>query len=384
MQKRFLYFLLTAAICGLTACGIQAAVPLPKKGTESMLTEYYFPSEESAHEGTWLTWPHHHTYGKEYRDEVEGIWLAIAAALHTGETVHIIAYDEEEKHRITRLLQSRQIHMSRVDFVIAKSDDVWSRDTGPMFVLDKNGRRFIADFAFNGWGKKTPFQNDDDIPRAIAAAKGFPILPITDFVLEGGSVELDGSGTAMLCKSSVISEGRNPNMQVAEAEEYLARYLGATNFIWLEGVVGEDITDAHIDGTARFVDDKTILTLSEPDFFQLYEGVIESDYATLRSAKNANGELYEIIELPTTAENVDGLDYKGSYLNYYVGNEVVLVPVYGDRNDAIAVKILSELYSARKVVPIDVTVLYQYGGMLHCVTQQQPQESICPASVLYE
>ena len=90
------------------------------------------------------------------------------------------------------------------------------------------------------------------------------------------------------------------------------------------------------------------------------------------SAKNAEGTPYEIIELPMTAENVEGLDYKGSYLNYYAGNEVVLVPVYGDINDEVATEILAELYAGREIVPIDVTALYQYGGMIHCVTQQQP------------
>lgn len=338
-----------------------------------MAASYRFPSEEGLHEGTWLTWPHQYTYGKAYRDEIEEIWLEMTAALHTGETVHIIAYDETEQRRIAALLQNEQIDMSRVDFVIAKSDDVWIRDTGPIFVKGENEEVIITDFAFDGWGGKTPFQNDDAIPQAVSAAKGFPVLSVPDFVLEGGSVELDGSGTAMLCKSSVVSTARNPSMSVSQAETYLGKYLNATNFIWLEGVVGEDITDAHIDGMARFLDDKTLLTLSESDFFELYEGVDQRDYITLLSAKNADGEPYDIIELPMTAEYVEGLDYKGSYLNYYVGNEVVLVPSYRDPNDGVAAKILSELYPNREIVPIDVTNLYQYGGMLHCITQQQPK-----------
>lgn len=172
----------------------------------------------------------------------------------------------------------------------------------------------------------------------------------------------------MLNKSSVVSAARNPGLNVQQAEEYLTRYLGVTNFIWLEGVVGEDLTDAHIDGTARFFNDTTLLTMKEEDFFNLYEGVVESDYDKLLTAKNARGEPYEIIELPMTSKNVKGLDYKGSYLNFYVGNKVVLLPVYGDSNDDIAAAILSELYAGRDIVPINVTALYQYGGMLHCIT----------------
>lgn len=338
------------------------------------MTQYYFPAEETPHEGTWLTWPHAYTYGEDYLEEVEYIWLEMAYALHTGEKVHIIAYDETEQVRIETLLTAEGLDMNQVDFVIAKSDDVWCRDTGPIFVFDEQDKLLIADFAFDGWGGKTAYHNDDKIPQAVAAQKGIPIVSIPDFVLEGGSVELDGSGTAMLCKSSVVSKNRNPGMSVSQAENYLSQYFGATNFIWLEGVVGQDITDAHIDGTARFVDNKTILTMSETDFFELYEDVIESDYDALHSAKNASGESYKIIELPMTSDNVAGLDYKGSYLNFYVGNEVVLVPIYGDQNDTAATKILAEIYADRKIVPIDVTTLYQYGGMLHCITQQQPMD----------
>lgn len=373
MHKKLLCLLLGAVTGCLTGCDAQAQASSFHKEENKLPIQYQFPSEESAHEGTWLTWPHHYTYGKEYRDEVEDIWLEMAYALHTGEMVHIIAYDKTEQARIIKLLETEGVDMNRVDFIIAKSDDVWSRDTGPMFVFDETGKLTIADFSFDGWGRKTAYQNDDKIPLVIASVKGFPIVSIPNFVLEGGSVELDGSGTAMLCKSSVVSKNRNVGMGVSQAEEYLTQYLGATNFIWLEGVVDEDITDAHIDGMARFYDNESLLTVSEDDFFELYNGIVESDYETLLSAKNAHGKPYEIIELPMTSKNVSGLDYKGSYLNYYVGNEVVLVPVYGDTNDAVAVEILSELYNNREIVPVDVTALYQYGGMLHCVTQQQPQ-----------
>lgn len=356
-------------ICGillvLAGCGANME--------DTKMAEYQFPSEDAKHEGTWLTWPHHHTYGKEYREEIEPVWVKMADALHKGENVHIIAYDANEETRIANLLTAAGLDMGKVDFTIAKSDDVWSRDTGPMFVLDSRGRAFIADFGFDGWGGKASYKLDDAIPRAVAKAKGIPILSIPGFILEGGSVELDGSGTAMLCKSSAVSHNRNPDKTIAEAEAYLTQYLGAINFIWLEGALDEDITDAHIDGMARFLDDRTLLTVSEEDFYNLYEGIQEQDYNILHSAVNAKGEPYEVIELPMTDQNVQELDYKGSYLNYYIGNEVVLLPVYYDQNDAVAEDILSELYPDKEIVPIDVTALYQYGGMLHCVTQQQPE-----------
>ncbi|BDZ30287.1 agmatine deiminase family protein [Lactiplantibacillus sp. WILCCON 0030] len=333
----------------------------------------YFPKETARHEGTWLTWPHRYTYGRAYRNEIEPIWIAMTAALSHGEKVHIIAYNVKEQKRITQLLTRAKVDLRQVDFTIAKSDDVWSRDTGPIFVRQANGQLTIADFGFNGWGGKTAYHRDNDIPKAIAKATGIPRVSVPDFVLEGGSVELDGHGTALLCKSSVLNDNRNPGMSKAEAEAEMTKYLGATNFIWLDGVKGEDITDAHIDGMARLLDTRTILTVSKHDFLQLYEGINPKDYDRLHHATNAKGDPYRVVDLPMTAKNVRGLDYQGSYLNYYVGNEVVLVPTYHDKNDRVALQILSQLYPQRKIVGIDVTALYQYGGMLHCVTQQQPE-----------
>jgi len=337
------------------------------------MKKFFFPSEETMHEGTWLNWPHHYTYGIEHREEIEPIWIAMTSALHKGENVHIVVYNDFELIRVTELLKNAGINMTHIDLVIAESDDVWSRDTGPLFVLDEGGKLAIANFAFDGWGRKASYEKDNNIPQEIARAKSIPLIELPDFVLEGGSVELDGHGTAMLCKSSVVSKNRNSHKSIKDAEKYLAQYFGVSNFIWLEGVLDEDITDGHIDGTARFYGENTILTVSEDDFFELYKGAKREDYLTLCSAKNARGVPYRIVEFPLTVGVVEKAGIKGCYLNYYVGNEVVLLPAYLDENDARAIQIMSELYPDKEIVPIDVRALYQYGGMLHCVTQQQPK-----------
>ena len=241
-----------------------------------------------------------------------------------------------------------------------------------MFVKDQEGQLKIVDFAFDGWGKKTPYKHDDAIPQVVAKNRNLPLIDVSSFVLEGGSVEMDGHGTLLATKSSIISKNRNPKMSQAEVESHLKTYLGATNIIWLDGVTDEDITDAHIDGFVRFYDKETLLTVPESDFFDLYEGIKESDYDILLSAKNADGKTYKIEEIPLTKENVQNLDYKGSYLNFYIGNEVVLLPVYGDENDQVAIEKMKKLYPSRRIVPINVVNLYKHGGMIHCVTQQQP------------
>lgn len=372
-MNRILAICMVAALL-LTACAAPANTEAGEPKEESKMT-YTMPAEDLPHEGTWLTWPHRYTYGIEYQQEVEHIWVQMVDTLHIGERVHIVAYDKTEQARIKKLLADSAVDLTQIDFVLAKSDDVWARDTGPMFVFDENGGLVIANFAFDGWGEKVPYENDDQIPAAVAEQKNFPTVAIPGFVLEGGAVELDGNGTLMAAKSSVVSKNRNSDFSVRQAEEYLSRYLGIRNFIWLEGVTDEDITDAHIDGTARFLDDSTILTVSKSDFAKLYENINMDDYAKMQSARNAAGKPYEIIELPLTKEIVEGADCYGSYLNYYIGNEVVLVPVYDDENDVLALETIAELYPTREVVPIVVNDLFQYGGMLHCVTQQQPHQS---------
>lgn len=364
-------FILICLLLTLTGCAAADMQPIFVK-EETDMQKYKFPAEDKKHEGTWLTWPHHYTYGVSYREEIEPVWIEMVKALNGGENVHIIAYDKTEKKRITKILESEAVDMTNVDFLLARSDDVWTRDTGPIFVYDESKNIVIANFAFDGWGEKTAFERDNKIPAVAAETKNIPIINISGLVLEGGSVELDGAGTLMACKSSVVSSSRNWDMTAAQVEKYLTKYLGATNFIWLEGVEGEDITDAHIDGMARFYDENTLITVSKSDFLDMYETIRESDYEVLLNGKNTKGQPYKIVELPMTVNNVDGLDYRGSYLNYYVGNDVILLPVYNDTNDKKAMDIIQKLYRSKKVVPIDVSALFQYGGMLHCVTQQQP------------
>ena len=163
---------------------------------------------------------------------------------------------------------------------------------------------------------------------------------------EGGAVEIDGNGTLMATKSAILNKNRNPNMTQEEAEEIFTKYLGVTNFIWLNGKAGLEMP--------------------------------ESDIKTLYAATNKSGIKYMFVKLPLTKNNVTTeygkkLDYQGSYVNYYIANTVVLVPNYNDVNDAVANALIQKLYPTRKVVGIDVRNLYANGGMIHCVTQQQPK-----------
>ncbi|MBP7173879.1 MAG: agmatine deiminase family protein [Cloacibacterium sp.] len=346
---------------------------------------YTMPEESEPHEGTWLQWPHQYQYGTAYRNGLDQTWVSMTKELVSGEKVHIIAYNETEKNRIIGLLNAANVPLNNVDFKIYKTDDVWVRDNGPIFVKDKNGKLVIQDWGFNGWGQKIDdqsgiaigFANCNQIPSKIASDLGKTLVDINSIMInEGGSVEIDGNGTLMACKSSILNNNRNPGMTQTKAEEIFRKYLGVTHFIWLDGQAGLELTDQHIDGFARFGNSSTIVTMNEDDLLDF--DVKQSDIDKLYSAKNKNGTAYTFLKVPLTKNNVvttngKNLGYKGSYVNYYIANNKVLVPNYNDPNDAVANSIIQTLYPTRTVVGIDVRNLYENGGMVHCVTQQQPQ-----------
>ncbi|MBX7225562.1 MAG: agmatine deiminase family protein [Chitinophagales bacterium] len=345
---------------------------------------YTMPEESEKHEGTWLQWPHHYQYGLSYRNSLDPTWVAMTKALVTSENVHIIAYNQTEKDRIIALLNAASVSLTNIDFKLYKTDDVWVRDNGPIFARDTNGNLVIQDWGFNGWGRKIDeisgypieYDNCNSIPGKIGADIDKNVINLNETLInEGGSVEIDGHGTLMACKSSILNKNRNPRMSQAQVESIFKKYLGVTNFIWLEGQAGLELTDQHIDGFARFGNSTTIVTMNQDDLLAF--DVKQSDINLLMSAKNKNGVAYSFVNVPLTKNNVkktdgDDLGYKGSYVNYYIANTKVLVPNYNDSNDAIANGIIQTLYPDKTVVGIDVRNLYENGGMVHCVTQQQP------------
>lgn len=338
---------------------------------------YTMPDETQPHEGTWLQWPHQYQYGTTYRNRLDATWVAMTKALVQGEKVHIIAYNSTEKSRISTLLTNAGASLTQIDFKIYQTNDVWVRDNGPIYVKDAAGKMYIQDWGFNGWGKKTPYAKDNTIPAQVATAQSLAKIDLNaNMVLEGGAFEIDGKGTFLATKSAILNSNRNPNMTQTQAEAILSQNLGVTNFIWLNGVAGSDLTDMHIDGFARFANTTTIVTMNNTDL--LYWEVPQTDINKLLAAKNTSSTPYNFIKLPLTKNNVftaygKNLGYKGSYINFYTANNSVLVPNYNDPNDAIANAQIQALYPTKTVVGIDVRNLYENGGMIHCVTQQQPK-----------
>lgn len=341
---------------------------------EPEVAPYIFPDENELHQATWLIWPHKYYYEEETVRKLDPIWIQMTDALVTGEKVKIVAYNKGEKERIENLLDDYGVDMKQVSFFIHKTEDVWARDTGPLFVKDHSGDKKILDFAFNGWGEKVPFEHDSKLAKRLSKDIGADYVKVHDLVMEPGAMELDGRGTFMATRSSIVNDNRNPGLSEKDVECIIESVLEVDNFIWLDGQVGMDITDFHIDGFVKFYEGDTIITMESADLLDW--GLSKSDIERLEGATNAEGRPYKFVYLPLTSENVlmengDSLGYKGSYVNYYVANDVVLVPFYNDANDQLAKDILRDLYPDRWVIGIDVRELYVNGGMIHCVTQQE-------------
>lgn len=360
LQPLMFWTLILAPVLGLLSCqkeGIAPEIPATQ-------ATYTLPSEEVFHEGTWLQWPHDNGWDSRHVERYEASWIAMAKALHTGERVHIVVYDSDEQNRVSQLLADEGLSMGSIDFFVWKTDDVWIRDNGPQFVFDQRQKLNVQNWEFNGWGNKSEFQHCNQIPGKIARSLGLPLINVP-MVNEGGSIEVDGKGTLMAKRSSILNNNRNPGWTQDQVENYFKQYLGVSNFIWLEGVKGGDITDDHIDGTARFAGESTIVTYFPADSER-------GEYEILSKATNAQGESYRIFHLPITQNNVGSSGEKGIYINFYVANTVVLVPNFGDPNDAVANATLQSLYPNKTVVGIESSELLEDGGMVHCVTMQQP------------
>ncbi|PCC70764.1 agmatine deiminase [Nannocystis exedens] len=263
------------------------------------------------------------------------------------------------------------------------TDDAWIRDYGPIFVKRKSdGALALHDFHFNNWGGKYgDCANDDVVPQKVALLLSMPVW-IHDFVLEGGSIEVNGVGTVMTSESCLFHPGRNANLGRADIERELHAALGTTHAIWLPAGIAGDDTDGHIDDLARFVAADTIAAVRAPQGHPDHE-VLERNWEALTQARDQNGQKLQLVELPAPAPIFWDFppedDWPGgvrqvpaSYANFLFANRAVLVPTFEQPTDEQALKIFEQLFPDRVVVPVPAKYLVVGLGSLHCLSQQQP------------
>ncbi len=341
---------------------------------------YTITNEDEPHDATWLQWPHQYQYGAIYSKRLDATWVEMTAALANSERVNIIVYDETEKVRIADMLKTSNVAMTNVSLKIMTTDDCWIRDNGPFYVRNKNGDLTLEDWGFNAWGKKAKFTNCDQIPAKIATDQALPLIDLSAVLtIENSSIQMDGFGTMMATKSSILNNNRNNGKNQSQVEQILKKNIGATHFIWLKGSSNVDNTDFHIDSFARFANDSTIVTMDDEDLMEWK--VTETDIEVINNATNEIGKPYTFLKLPLTKKSIitaygKNLGYKGSYLSYYVANTVVLVPNFNDDNDTVANDLIQKLYPNRKVIGIDIRNLFATGASIHNVCKEQPKKNL--------
>ncbi|MFB3763892.1 MAG: agmatine deiminase family protein [Methanotrichaceae archaeon] len=333
---------------------------------------YCMPAEWERHDAIWLSWPYDLDSFPEV-DEVEKAYISIIKAIHESEFVNLLVKDELMQARVADLLKQAGVNLRRLKFHLVNYADVWFRDYGPTFVVNRSAKKLaMVNWIFNAWGGKYPeLVGDSRIPYIINDDLKLECFR-PGIVLEGGSIEVNGCGTVITTEQCLLNRNRNPTLTKEQIEAYLREYLGACNIIWLkQGIAGDD-TDGHVDDIARFVDPTTVLCAYEDDENDDNYQPLKDSYEILSSAVDQNGNTLKVIKLPMPGFVGGERRLPASYANFYIGNDIVLVPVFGHKNDQVALKIIEKAFPNRKVLGVDCKEMVHGLGTIHCISQQQP------------
>jgi agmatine deiminase len=326
------------------------------------------PAESAPHERTVMCWPARHSLYGDLMPAAEDAHARVAATIARFEPVTMIADLGAGERAATACGDG-------VDVVELPIDDSWFRDTGPIYVTDGTDR-VALDWAFNAWGRKfAPYEDDAAIARRYAESVGDDVRTIP-VVLEGGAIAVDGAGTLVTTEQCLLHPNRNPMLARVDIEAVVAAELGVTTIVWLpHGLALDDDTDGHVDNVAAFAVPGTLLMQgcddeAEDDWLRTNVNI-----RSARGAIDALGEAIEVVEIPVLPfTEIAGARVAVPYLNFYIANGVVVVPLCGHPADDDMIGIIAEQYPGREVVGLDVGAVLAYGGGgIHCITQQVPR-----------
>ena len=341
------------------------------------------PAEWELHSSTWLAWPHYQGDWPGKFEPIPWVYAEIIRNLARHERVDLIVNDAALEKKARKVLKLANALSGNVKFHRWPTNRVWTRDSGCTFVFGEDARASTTlgavKWRFNAWAKYSNWQRDEKIGSLMADAYDAPeVRPLfgkARVVLEGGSIDVNGKGTLLTTEECLLSkvQQRNPGMKRTDYEKVFAEHLGIKNVVWLgSGVAGDD-THGHVDDITRFVSPDTVVTVVESDPKDANYQPLRDNISRLRSATDQDGKSLSIIELPMPAPVVfEGRRLPASYGNFYIANGLVLVPVFNDPNDRVALDILADLFPDREIVGIYSGDLIWGFGAMHCMTQQQP------------
>jgi agmatine deiminase len=338
------------------------------------------PAEWTAHEATWLAFPHNVSDWPGRFGPIPWVYGDIIKKLTRGERVELMVSDAAQETKARRVLVHMEVDLERVTFRRFPTNRIWTRDFGAVFTRDAAGVLGVSRFRFNAWAKYPDWKRDDRIPERVAEALHLPLYPAKqrqrEVVLEGGSIDVNGAGTLLTTEECLLDpevQVRNPGFGREDYQAVFATMLGIKQTIWLgQGIAGDD-THGHVDDLARFVDETTIVLCQEPHGADVNHRLLAENRERLEGATLADGRKPQVVGLPMPAPvSFRGQRVPASYANFYIANAGVLVPTFNDDQDRVALGILGELFRDRPVIGIHALDLVWGLGTLHCMTQQQP------------
>ncbi len=334
------------------------------------MDKYFQPAEWALHRAVWLAWPGNGELWQDHLRPAQAEFVAFCRAItdHQGEALEILIPSESTKREI-----ASQFAGMPVQFHVIPYGDIWLRDTAPIFLKSKDGKRACVRFGFNGWGKKYVLPHDSEVAASIAAVSQ-QLCFQESLVLEGGSVEVDGEGTCLTTKQCLLNPNRNSLYSMADLEHKLLSTLGVSKTLWLDEGLINDHTDGHIDTLARFVAPGKILCMKPKDSNDPNYRVLTRIIEMLSEMTDARGRRLEVLTVPSPGAVLDASQrlMPASYLNFYIGNSTVIVPVYGTPMDSEAVARLAECFPGRRTVGLMAKSILSGGGAFHCISQQEP------------
>jgi len=359
----------------MTGLGLVASMGLgvsPSRARAAAKADWLMPDEGDRQQRAFMAFGAQDAIWKDFTADVQDAQGRIARAIAGYQPLTVFCRDSE------RRLAEDKCGSRNVTFVTTRLDDIWMRDIGANFVINGAGALGAVDFNFNGWGNKQRHANDSRLAALVAGNAGATYVR-SELTGEGGAIEVDGRGTGIMTESSWINANRNPDWSKAEVEEELKAMLGLRKIIWLPGIKGKDITDAHVDFYARFVKPGVVIANLDNDPDSYDRAVTLKHLEILKNATDADGKPLQVYTLSPPLEprqskfNRGNPDFAAGYINYFVINGAIIAPQFGDAAaDKQAHDLLARLYPGRDVVQLDIDAIAAGGGGIHCVTHQQP------------